>query len=345
MGGDPDKIDTQIADFEEQIKILSDIDELVFGMLADEDSHKMAMEFTVTGKPGSKVAKGYAGFANADPTKFAGFMNDASAMDYNMCFNVNTEDADQIGRQMEGLVESVMTELDNDGDFDDAEMDTIRGAMVEIADVIEGTFKEGRIDSGGQLMMGENDFNFVAGGQVSEPKKIESAAKDLIGLLQEKAGDAFDVSLDFAKVDGVNMHEIIVKVPDDEEELQDFIGSEVIVLLGIGDKNVYVAAGKSPMDTLKKAMSNSSAAAPEFPVIYNLRVTPILEYAASTAGQPMLDGLVEKMTEVGRDKMTVYSKAVENGLFTRMEMEDGPLSLIQGAFQGFQQQMNGGADF
>ncbi len=345
MGGDPDQIDSQIADFEEQIKVLSDVDEIIFGVSADKDTHKMAMEFTITGKPGSKVAKSYAGFADADPTKFAGFMSDKAAMDYNMCFNVSTEDSDKIGTQLEGLIESMMTELDNDGEFDDEELDTIRSAAVQISEVVEETFKAGRIDSGGQLMMGENDFNFVAGGQVSDPKKLESAAKELIGLLQGRVGDAFDFNQDFAKHAGVNFHEIVIKIPEDEEELQDFVGPEIIVLLGIGEKNIYLAAGKSPMDTLKAAMANSAAAAPEYPVVYNVRVTPILEYAASTTGQPMLDGFVEKMKEVGRDKMTAYSKAIENGLFTRMEMEDGPLSLIQGAVEGFQQQMGGGADF
>ncbi len=345
MGGDPEAIDSQIADFEEQIKVLGDIDEIVIGMMADKETHKMAMEFTVTGKPGSKVAESYAGFANADPSRFAGFLSDKAAMDYSMCFTVSGEDSEQIGKQMDGLVESMMTELDNDGEFDDEELDTIRSAAVQIADVVEETFKEGRVDSGGQLMMGENDFNFVAGGQVSDPKKLESAAKELIGLLQEKAGDAFEFNLDFAKHAGVNMHEIVIKIPEGEEELQDYIGSEVIVLLGIGEKDVYLAAGKNPMDTLKAAMANSTAAAPEYPVIYNIRATPILEFAASTTGEPMLDGFVEKMKEVGRDKITVYSKAIENGLFTRMEMEDGALSLIQGAFQGIQEQMGGGADF
>jgi len=342
MGTDPEKIDQQIEDFEEQIKAFEDIDEVVVGMLTDEETHKMAMEFSITGKPGSKIAKGYAGFANAEPTKFAGFMHDKSAMDYSMCFELNTEDIDQVGNQMDGLVESMMTELDNDGEFDEEEMDTIRSATIQITEVIEETFREGRIDSGGQLMMGENDFNFAAGGQVSNPKKIESAVKELIGLLSERAADAFSFNESFASHKGVKMHEIVINVPEDEEELQDYIGSEVIVILGIGKKNVYLAAGKDPMDTLKDAM-DSTGAAPEFPVIYNIRLTPILEFAASTSGQPMLDGLVEKMKEVGRDKITIYSKAIENGLFTRMEMEDGPLSLIQEVVQGLQNM--GGAEF
>ena len=342
MGTDPDEIDQKIEDFEEQIKAFEDIDEVVVGMVTDEDTHKMAMEFSITGKPDSKIAKTYAGFADAKPTKFAGFMNDKSAMDYNMCFDLNTEDIDQMGRQMDGMVESMMTELDNDGEFDEEEMDTIRSAAVQITEVVEETLREGRIDSGGQLMMGENEFNFAAGGQVSNPKKIESAVKEMIGLLSERAADAFEFNPSFASHKGVNMHEIVINVPEDEEELQDYIGSEVIVILGIGKKNVYLAAGKDPMDTLKDAMNNSGAA-PEFPVIYNIRLTPILEFAASTSGQPMLDGLVEKMKEVGRDKITVYSQAIENGLFTRMEMEDGPLALIQEAVQGMQNM--GGAEF
>jgi hypothetical protein len=334
MGGDPDKIDSQIEDFEKQIKSLEDVDEIVVGVLADKDSHKMAMEFTLTGKPGSKVANSYAGFVDAPPSRFAGFMNDTAAMDYSMCFDVSTEDADQIGAQLDGLIESMMTEIDNDGEFDDEEMDTIRSVAVQFAEVVEETFKEGRIDSGGQLLMGENELNFAAGGQVADPAKVESAAKELIELLRKKGADEmFDFNLDFAKHNGINLHEIVFKVPDDEEELQDFVGSEIVLILGIGKKDVYLAAGKEPLEALKTAMANSGTA-PEYPVIYNVRITPILEFAASTTGQPMLDGLVEKLKEVGRDKISIYSKAIDNGLFTRMEMEDGPLSLIQEAVQG-----------
>ena len=154
MGSDPDMIDQQIEDFDKQIKAFEGIDEIVVGMVTDEDEHKMAMEFSMVGKPGSKIAKGYAGFTGADPTKFAGFMSNKSAMDYNMCFNLDTEDVDQVGRQMDSLVESMMTELDNDGEFDEEELDMIRSAAVQIGEVIEETFREGRIDSGGQLMMG-----------------------------------------------------------------------------------------------------------------------------------------------------------------------------------------------
>ena len=271
LGTDPDKIDQQISDFEEQIKTFEDIDEVVFGMVAEEEGHKMAMEFTITGKPGSKIAKA---FVSPEPTRFAGFMNDKAAMDYSMCFEVSTEDAEKIGPQMEGLIESMMTELDNDGDFDQEEMDTIRSASVQIAEVVEETFKEGRVDSGGQLLMGENDFNFASGGQVSDPKKIESAAKELLGLLGKRAPDAFELNLDFAKHNGVNMHEIIIKIPEDEEEMQDFLGSEIVVILGIGEKDVYLAAGKNPMDVLKEAMDNKGKA-PEFPVTYNLSLIHI----------------------------------------------------------------------
>ncbi len=342
MGTEPDKIDQQIADFEEQIQVFNDIDEIVVGMLADKDEHKMAMEFTMTGKPGSKLAKGYEGFKDAPASRFAGFMNDSAAMDFSMCFDVNTEDADQIGTQLDGMIESMMTEFDNDGEFTDDEMDTIRSAAVQIADVIEETFKEGRIDSGGKLMMGENTLNFVAGGQVASPKKIESAAKEIVQLLKSRGmEEMFKFNLDFAKHNGVNLHEIVYTIPTEQEELQDFLGQEVVIILGIGKEEVYLGAGQTPLDELKGAMANKGAA-PEYPVLYNLRVTPILQWAASTTGQPMLDTLVEKLEEVGRDKITIYMKPIENGAFTRMEMEDGPLSLIQ---QGFSGMGGGGAEF
>jgi hypothetical protein len=343
--GDPVAAEEQMENFEEQIKSLEDIDEIVFGMLADKETHKMAMEFTFTGKPGSKLADSYKGFADVKPTRFAGFMNDKSAVDYSMCFRVSENDAEQFKKAMDSSIEAAMTELDNDGDFEEEDMETIRNSVMELKEVLIETFQNGRIDSGGQLMMGANDFNFVSGTEVSDPKRVEAVAKDLIGLLQAKAGDALVANLDFATHNGVNMHELVFVIPEDEEELQDFVGSELKVLLGIGEKDVYFAVGKDPMETLKAAMANSSNAAPEYPIIYNMRITPILEFAASTTGQPMLDDLIEKLKEVGRDKITAYSKPIENGVFSRIEMEDGPLALIQTAVTGFQQAMGADSDF
>lgn len=333
LGTDPDEVDAKIAEFEQQIEVFEDVDEVVFGMLADKETHKMAMEFSITGKPGSKIAKGYAGFANAPASRFAGFMKDTAAMDYSMCFDMNTEDADRVGTQMETLIESMMTEIDNDGEFSDEEMDTIRSASVQIAEVVEETVREGRVDSGGHLMMGDSSLDFVAGGQVSDPAKVESAVKELVDLIKKRDDDeVVEFKLDFAKHNGVNMHEILINVPESEEEVQDFLGTEVTVILGIGKKEVYLAAGNKPLETLKAAMANT-AAAPDYPVIYNIRVLPILEYAATTTGQPMLDSLAEVLAKEGRDKMTIYSKAITNGVFTRMEMEDGPLAMIKEAYE------------
>ena len=331
---DPTEIDSKLAEFEEQIEVFEDLDEIVFGVLADKETHKLAMEFSITGKPGSKIAKGYAGLANAPPSRFLGFMNDGAAADYTMCFDINTEDADRVGSQMDTLIESMMTELDNDGELSEEELDSIRSAAIQISEVIEETFKEGRVDSSGQLLMDENRLDFAAAGQVSDPAKIEAAVKELVEVAKKRDEDQiFEFNLDFAKHKGVTLHEIIINVPEDEEEVQDVIGSEMALILGIGEKEIYLATGKSPLDTLKAAMDKEAGAAPEYPIIYNLRVTPILEFAAKTSGQPVIDNLVEKLSEVGRDKMTVYSKAIENGLFTRMEMEDGPIELIQSAIE------------
>lgn len=343
--GDPDAADAQMESFEQQIKALEDIDEITVGMVADKDTHLLAMEFTVTGKPGSKLANSYKGLADLEPTRFAGFMNDKSAMDFSTCFKVSETDAEQIKQGLDNAVDAVMTEMDNDGDLEEADMDTIRNSVLELKEVLVETFAAGRVDSGGQLMMGPNSFNFASGTQLSDPKRVEAVAKDLIGMLQAKAGEMMSANLDFENYNGVNMHELVFTIPEDEEEMQDFVGPELKVILGIGEKDVFLAAGQDPLETLKSAMSNSDGVVPEYPVIYNLRITPMLEYAASTTGQPMLDDMVDQLKEDGRDKITVYSKAIENGVFSRMEMQDGPLALIQTAISGFQEAMGSGSEF
>lgn len=337
--------EVQIENFEKQIALLEDIDELKIGMLADKDAQKLAMEFEMKVAPGSKMAESYAMFGAVEPTRFGGFMSDAAALDYNTCFGIKPEDTEQYTSSIDTAIDAVMTELENDGELTDDEVDTVRGAVTELAEVLGETFQSGRIDSGGQIMMEGTEVNLVAGAEIANPQKVENAAKDLIELAQSKAGDKISVNLNSGSYKGVNLHEVVIHVPEDEEELQDFIGSEIKILLGIGKKDVYLAAGTSPLDRLKAAMDSKSTEPPEFPIVYNVRITPILEFFANTTGQPMLDELTAKMKEIGRDKITIYSKAIENGMFTRAEMDDGPLGLIQTAVMNFQQQFAEPADF
>ena len=59
--------------------------------------------------------------------------------------------------------------------------------------------------------------------------------------------------------------------------------------------------------------------------------------AARTDGAPPeITAMAEQLSENGGDLMRGYSKHVPNGIFTRLEMQDGILSLIKIGYEAAQ---------
>ncbi len=328
--------ESQVEDFEKQISFLKDLKEAKVGMLVDKESGKLAMEFEMIAAPESRMAKAFALYSTVEPTRFGGFLKKSNALDFNTCFGIPPEDAEQYKSTLSTAIDSAITELENDGEFTDKEIGTINGALEKLSEALVETFEKGRIDTGGQVLMDGTEVNIVSGAEVADPKKVESAAKDLINLAKTKFGEQLTVNLDSGSYKGANIHELTVAVPEGEEELRDVFGPQVKILLGIGAKDVFFAAGTNPLDKLKASIDSMGTGKPEYPVIYNLRIDPILDFFANATGNPIVNDLSAKMKELGKDTMTIYSKPIENGLFTRAEMGDGPLGLIQTGIQAFQ---------
>ncbi len=68
---------------------------------------------------------------------------------------------------------------------------------------------------------------------------------------------------------------------------------------------------------------------------FNVFLSPILEMAAAVQDDTTLTKMAEKLKESGRDRITIVGKAIENGMLTRFEIQDGFLQLIQIAQEQF----------
>jgi hypothetical protein len=217
--------------------------------------------------------------------------------------------------------------MDQDGDLSEKELETVEKAFDNIVDIVKETMAEGIADSGAVLMLKEGEVNFALGMQVANPKKFESTVKDLVAMAEEKMGGEIEVNLNSGSHKNVTFHQVVLQIPDSEEEMRNAVGDQVTIVVGIGTKEVYLAGGSSPVDTLKGAIDGTHMA--KEMMQFNFFVTPMLEFAAGLDGDPSVEKMATALKEAGNDRISMTSNLIENGVKMRFEIQDGILGLIK----------------
>jgi len=227
-----------------------------------------------------------------------------------------------------------LKELNQETDLSEEDFNKVEKSAGELIEVITETLNDGMLDSGAVLMLEEGNVNFAGGGQISDPRKLESIIKDLVVMLEEKMGDEIEVNLNSGSHKNTTLHQIVLQVPDEEEEMRDMLGDQITLVFGIGTKEAFVAGGSNPVDLLKRAIDGTAKTSDMMQ--YNVNILPILKFAASIEGDPNLEAMADALEESGGDRLQMSSNLIENGMKMRFEAQDGILSLIKVGFEAFQ---------
>lgn len=346
--------DLQEKNFEMQMAAIKsfiyETEEIVLGFVADEDDGSLRFGFQVTGLEGSKMAMQSAAQKDVEETRFGGFLMEGAAFTANTCSVIVEEDIAQYEEMLAQLREEAFKEMENEG-MPEEQAKIVQSIADDFFDVIEDTLKEGRIDLGA-VVTTEETVEFALGFQVADAKKLEDGVKELVNMVENEpeVREKVEFNLNAGSMNGVTLHEIIVQIPEDEEEMVDVLGSEMTIILGIGDKVVYMAGGaKDPKGLLERAMtgtpSESEAAGKNVAIQYNLFLSPILRMAAGIEGEEMMEDMADKLDETGRDRLRITVEMIENGMKGDFEIQDGILEIIGIAAQSMGGMMGGGADF
>lgn len=324
--------------------MMEETEELVIGFSADADGENLHFEILTTGTEGSKLAKQAASHADIPATRFAGFLMDGAAFTANACSEIEAEDAQQVSDMVDGMREGLYDEL-NDSDLSEEQAKMLESIADDCFEVLQDTIEEGRIDMG-MVVMANETVEFALGGQIADPKKLEDAIKELVKMAEREPEirEVAEFNLNSGTLNGVRLHEITVQVPDNEEEMLDILGDEMKILVGIGEKEVYLAGGSDPEALLSKAMTSEGSVDKNLTMQFNLYVAPILKMAANIEGEAMMDEMAEKLNENGKDRVRISVSMIENGMKGSLEIQDGILELIGVAAQNMGGMM-GGADF
>ena len=217
---------------------------------------------------------------------------------------------------------------------DSTKLETLADDMIS---VLKETIAEGEFDGGAVMMMNKASMNFAGGAKIANPAKLEKSIKSLLEMAQEKSSDVVDVNFNSESYDGISFHKINFSVPSDEEEVQKIFGDNITIMVGIGTDSVYLCGGSDPLPLLKASIEKSKTAGElESLNQYNAFLTPILRFASGVTPEPALEKMADTLEESGKDRISVFSDVIENGIESRLEMEDGILALIQAGFEAAQ---------
>ena len=320
--------------------VFNETDSFTIGLSADKEAKKLVMDVEFKGLPNSELAAKLAAGAPQKPSRFTGFLMDGATFTMNQAASMNAEDAAQYSSMLDDLTETVVKEIDADGDMGEEDLAVLKKSLGNLVDVLKGTLTEGIFDAGAVVMLEDGEINFAMAGQVSDPKKLEETVKELAALAEQKVGEDIKVTLNSGSHKDITLHTVIVTVPESEEEMRDALGDEVTLIVGIGDKAFYLAGGSNPVELLKKAVDGTGKTEDLMQMI--LFVTPILKFAANLEGDPNVETMANALAEAGGDRIRGTYNLVENGGLMRFEMQDGILGLIKVGFDAFSQ---GGGGF
>ena len=324
-------LEMQMQQFE---MFMNQTDELTIGWGVDSDAMNLYMDVELVGTEGSEMATKLAGSKPEKPTRFSGFLMDGAAFTMNSNSKLAADEAETYGGMLEDLKSTVIEGLNEDGGFSDEEFEVVEKSVGGMFDVMKDTMSQGVFDGGAVVMLDDGQINMAIGMQVADPQKVEQIVKDLIPMMKEKADGEMEVQLNAGSHKDVTFHEIMIAVPENEEEARQIFGDQLTISLGIGKQDVYFGAGSAPTDLIKKAMDETHPS--EYLQQFNIFVQPILKAASSMGAPPELEALSAKLEEVGKDRIRVISNLIDNGVSTRFEMQDGILSLIKVGVESFQ---------
>jgi hypothetical protein len=212
--------------------------------------------------------------------------------------------------------------------------------LSQLFDVAIKTIELKKTDYGAALVLEPNTLTLAAGSIVADGSKLEDILKKLYAEAEKNEPDAAKlVKLNAETYKDIRFHTFSMPTPD--PKLAALVGDTLDVVLGIGDKQVFIAAGRDAVKTLKEAIDKSlSEAGKEIPaseiVVSALKIA---KFVSAVADDDQAKAVADKMAgtlekSAGKDHLNIVTKPITNGVRVRLELEEGILKALGGIEPG-----------
>jgi len=311
------------------ISLVEDTEAVTLGFEIDAESQTTHIDISVTAVEGTKLAAEMATVEEAN-SAFAGFLLPEAAATFHAAGKSADTDVEQMLLLLDVIREQAMKGIEEDDDLaNDEERATAKSIVGQFLDIAEQTVKARTVNFGGVLVLKPNSLAAALGGFVSDGDALEQAIGELWDFAKEKDPNVRNLDVNTQTHRGVTLHTTNVPLKDQQKEASDVLGDPLEVVLGVGEKSVYLAFGKESTDLLKRILDKSAedAGGKFAPGEVNVSLTPILEFAASLDDNPGVQTALESLKAAdGKDNITLTVMPAKRGVTLRFAVEEGVIS-------------------
>jgi len=310
-------------------RLINETEEVMFGLGIDAEKKHTVLDFNLTAKDGTALARQMAMQMGAK-TRFGGFLMPEASVTFSAVTRTPPEDLQQVSLAMKTSREVWAKQIDDSPRIPAEKREPAKRLLTQLLDVVEKTALTGKGDLGGAVVLLPKSISFVAGGFVADGPALEKALTGALDLAKDQP-DFPTVQLNAGAIGDVKLHRLTAKIPDHEPEARDLLGDKLEIVVGIGPQSVFVSGGKEAEGLLKKVLESSAADAEKVvpPLQINVSLLSILKFYKSVdADNPIVAGLISKLEQTGSDKITIVNQAGARDSSTRIAIEEGLIKAI-----------------
>jgi hypothetical protein len=323
----------------EQIETLSkELDEVMLGVTLDRQTNSSYLDLELTAKPGTNLAAQLAA-VKPGKTDFAGLKIPGAAVTVNVTYTITDEDVARAKKTLDIIRASAQDGL-KEQDLSKEQLDLASDVLNQLLDLAIKTIELKKTDYGAALVLEPNAITLAAGSIVADGTKLEEILKKLLAEAEKNEPDAAKlVKLNAETYKDIRFHTFSMPTPD--PKLAALTGDTLDVVLGVGDKQVFIAAGRDAAKTLKevidKSLSEAGKEIPAFEMVVS--ALKIAKFISAVADDDQAKAMADKMAGTleksgGKDHLTVTAKPITNGARYRLELEEGILKALGGIEPG-----------
>jgi hypothetical protein len=311
---------------------MKDLDEMLIGVQVDRQANQVTLDMQMTPKSGSNMAQ-QAELMKSVKTDFAGFDLPGALLTVHKAVALTDADVTKHKATLQAVQTKIEEEIKNQG-LADKEAQLAQELVKDAFGMMIQTVESKKIDSGAVIKADDKMLFAAAGMAVADGKKLEAILKKLAAAAKEEGLELADkIKFDAQTHQGIRFHTLAIPTP--EEDMKSLVGDNLDIIIGVGDTQVFVAAGRDVEKTLKDIIDQSKTQAGKqvLPLEAKFALTPLFQMIAATAPNEKAKADAQKVLPLlqqsaGKDHITVTMQPEENNIRLRVVVEEGVVKAI-----------------
>jgi len=317
--------------------LAKDVEQFTVGWSLDHEAGTASIELAVTAMPDTPTARHFAALGRST-TAFGGFLQPQATVCWNVAGTLPEIDSTNLADAVDAIRSRALEDFEGQG-RPAAEAELGRKLINRLLDVVQKTIQTSRFDGGGLMVLKPDALTVAVGGMVADGGPVDQTIRTLAEAVGRENPAFADraIRMDAGREGDVTFHTVSLPIPPDarrRDELVELVGDELQVVVGVGPKSVYLAAGRDPMETLRRAIQQSASQRSGMvpPVRMTVDVGALTRFVADVGEPPQREraAAVAELLEQGegQDHLRVVASAIDRGVRFRLEVEKGILEAV-----------------